>query len=230
MDTLAPWLGATLTLCILSFLYRDNPLYKLAEHVFVGISAGYYVALEYQETIRPNLWNAVVHDAHYWRLGSLVLSVLMFSRFTPRISWLSRWPIAFVVGMYAGINVIAFGSGDLVIQLESTMLDFLHGGTLGVSNLLLVVGLATSLLYFYFSREHRGALGVASRVGIWFLMVSFGASFGYTVMSRMSLAIGRARELMLHPAITLILIAVITAALAAWARSRRGASEEGTTG
>ena len=227
MDTLAVWLVTALTLCILSFLYRDNPLYKLAEHVFVGISAGYYVALEYQETIRPNLWNAVMHDGNYWRLGSLVLSVLMFSRFFSRIGWLSRWPIGFVVGMYAGINVIAFGSGDLVIQLESTMLDFLHGGTLGVSNLLLVVGLATSLMYFYFSREHRGVLGVASRVGVWFLMVSFGASFGYTVMSRMSLAIGRARELMLHPASSLALAAAVTGALIVWARSRRGEPEEG---
>lgn len=230
MPMLQVWIAVALTLCILSFLYRDNPLYKLAEHIFVGISAGYYVALAYQETIRPNLWNAVAQDQQWWRLGSLVLSVLMFSRFSPRIGWLSRWPIAFVVGMYAGINVIAFGSGDLVIQLEATMLDVWHGGTRSISNVLLVVGLATSLLYFYFSREHRGALGVASRVGIWFLMVSFGASFGYTVMSRMSLAIGRARDLMAHPAISTVLIALIAGILYAWARGRRGPSEEGTAG
>jgi hypothetical protein len=228
MEHLAVWLSAGLTICILSFLYRDNPLYKLAEHVFVGISAGYYVALAYQETIRPNLWNAVVHDGHWVRLGALALSVLMFSRFVPRIGWLSRWPIAFVVGMYAGINVIAFGSGDLVIQLESTMVDVLHGGARAVSNLLLVVGLGTSLLYFYFSREHRGALGAASRVGIGFLMVSFGASFGYTVMSRVSLAIGRARELMAHPVVAVSLIAVAAAALVVWTRAR--GREEGSTG
>ncbi|MFN8176504.1 MAG: hypothetical protein U0167_01110 [bacterium] len=228
MGLLQVWISAALTLFILSFLYRDNPLYKLAEHVFVGISAGYYFALEFQETIRPNLWNPVVHDAHWVRLGALVLSLLMFSRFFGRISWLSRWPIAFVVGMYAGINVIAFGSGDLVIQLEATMLDFLHGGLLGVSNLLLVVGLATSLLYFYFSREHRGALGVASRVGVWFLMVSFGASFGYTVMSRVSLAIGRARYLMGHPFVSTLLVVGVAAALFAWARSRGRGPEQGS--
>jgi hypothetical protein len=228
MDLLHVWVSAALTLFILSFLYRDNPLYKLAEHIFVGISAGYYFALEMQATIRPNLWNPVVHEGNWVRLGSLVLSLLMFSRFVPRFSWLSRLPIAFVVGMYAGINVIAFGSGDLVIQLEATMVDFLHGGLGAVSNLLLVVGLATSLLYFYFSREHRGALGVASRVGVWFLMVAFGASFGYTVMSRVSLAIGRARFLMERPVIAVVLIAMVTLALIAWARTRRDAPEEGT--
>jgi hypothetical protein len=226
MELLQTWISLALTLFILSFLYRDNPLYKLAEHVFVGISAGYYVAQAYQETIVPNLWNAVVHEGNAWRLGALVLSLLMFSRFTPRFAWLSRWPIAFVVGMYAGINVIAFGSGDLIIQLEATMLDFLHGGGGGVSNLLLVVGLASSLLYFYFSSEHRGALGVVSRVGIWFLMVSFGASFGYTVMSRVSLAIGRTRDLLDHGAIAAALLAAVGAALVAWSRGRARAARD----
>ncbi len=216
------WISTALTLFILSFLYKDNPLYKLAEHLFVGISAGYYIALAYQETIVTNLWNPVIHEGHWVRAGAFVLSLLMFTRFVPRVTWLSRLPLGFVVGMYAGINVIAFGSGDLIIQLESTMLDFLHGGWGGVSNFLLVLGLACSLLYFYFSREPRGALGVASRVGIGFLMVSFGASFGYTVMSRISLAIGRSRELMSTPAATAVLILGVTVFLVIWARRTAG--------
>ncbi|GJM44913.1 MAG: hypothetical protein DHS20C21_17550 [Gemmatimonadota bacterium] len=220
------WISYALTLFILSFLYKDNPLYKLAEHLFVGISAGYYIALAYQETIRPNLWEAVVTDGHYWRIGAFLLSILMFTRYAPKVAWLSRWPLAFVVGMYAGINVIAFGSGDLIIQLQSTMLDFLHGGMGAISNLLLIVGLASSLLYFYFSREHTGALGVVSRIGVWFLMVSFGASFGYTVMSRISLAIGRTRDLMLHPLVTAALIVAVTVGLFVWSRRGGGADQE----
>ena len=228
MEMLKIWIAIALTLCILSFLYRDNPFYKLAEHIFVGVSAGYYVAQAYQETLRPNLWDAVVHQHVWMRLGALILGILMFSRFFPRVAWLSRWPIAFVVGLYAGINVIAYGSGDLVIQLESTMLDFAHGGWRGVNNLLLVIGLATSLMYFYFSREHTGVHRVASRVGVWFLMIAFGASFGYTVMSRISLAIGRSRELMSHPSATLTLMIALAAALVVWARRRP--REEGESG
>lgn len=226
MEALQVWLVLALTLCIFSFLYRDNPLYKLAEHLFVGVSAGYYVAQAYQETIIPNLVIPVTREGNLFRLGALVLSVLMFSRFVPRVSWLSRWPIAFVVGTYAGINVIAFGSGDLIIQLEATMLDVFGGGAQGVANLLLVVGLASSLMYFYFSREHRGALGAVSRVGVWFLMVSFGASFGYTVMSRVSLAIGRTRDLLAHPAISGILVVAVVAFLVLWARTRRDGDDE----
>ena len=57
--------------------------------------------------------------------------------------------------------------------------------------IVLTVGLMTSLLFFFFSREHRGALGVASKTGMYFLMIGFGAGYGYTVMSRISLLIGR---------------------------------------
>jgi hypothetical protein len=226
MDALQLWISSALTLFILSFLWKDNPLYKLAEHLFVGISAGYYIALAWQETIKPNLVEEVARG-NWWRLGAALLGVLMFTRFVPRLAWLSRWPLAFVVGMYAGINVIAFASGDLIIQLQATMLDFLGGGWGGVSNLLLVAGLACSLLYFYFSREHRGALGVVSRIGIFFLMVSFGASFGYTVMSRMSLAIGRTRELMVQPWVTALLLLGVAAFLFVWGRRvGRAAAED----
>jgi hypothetical protein len=63
------------------------------------------------------------------------------------------------------------------------------GATIG--NLLLVAGLVCTLIFFFFSKEHKGALGGTARVGIYFLMVSFGASYGYTVMARVSLLIGR---------------------------------------
>ncbi len=54
-----------------------------------------------------------------------------------------------------------------------------------------MLGAITSIFYFYFSREHRGGLGILSKIGITFIMVAFGASFGYTIMARVSLLIGR---------------------------------------
>jgi hypothetical protein len=56
---------------------------------------------------------------------------------------------------------------------------------------LIIVGVIATLSYFYFSKEHKGVLGVAAKIGIWFMMIAFGASFGYTVMARISLLIGR---------------------------------------
>ncbi len=68
-------------------------------------------------------------------------------------------------------------------------MDVLFAAYLG--NLVLIVGTLTGLVYFYFSKEHKGVLGGAAKIGIYFLMITFGACFGYTVMSRMSLLIGR---------------------------------------
>jgi len=51
----------------------------------------------------------------------------------------------------------------------------------------IVVSVLSSLTYFYFSVEHKGWVGRISRVGIWVLMISFGASFALTVMGRITL-------------------------------------------
>jgi hypothetical protein len=51
------------------------------------------------------------------------------------------------------------------------------------------------LFYFFFSIEHSGPGKVVARTGIVFLMIAFGAAFGYTVMARMSLLIGRLTDL-----------------------------------
>jgi hypothetical protein len=137
------------------------------------------------------------------------LGILLFTRFSARLTWLSRWSIAAMVGSYAGLAMIGALQGDLVAQIQANMIPFFAPGSiarlgaggnadqvvfalLGVlSNPLIILGLISTLVYFFFSREHTGSLGVVSKVGVWFLMISFGASFGYTVMSRVSLLIGR---------------------------------------
>ena len=47
------------------------------------------------------------------------------------------------------------------------------------------------LVYFFFSVEHKGAVGKTARVGIWYLMITFGAAFGFTVMGRIALLAAR---------------------------------------
>src|SRR5262249_39650711 len=55
-----------------------------------------------------------------------------------------------------------------------------------LSNVLLLAGLLSSLLYFYFSLAHKGPIGRVSRFGVWVLMIGFGASVGYTVQVRIA--------------------------------------------
>jgi hypothetical protein len=60
-----------------------------------------------------------------------------------------------------------------------------------IVGIVILIGVVCTISYFFFSREHTGALRVSSRIGIWFVMIGFGASFGYTVMARVSLLMGR---------------------------------------
>ena len=84
-------------------------------------------------------------------------------------------------------------------QVASTMRDVLSinpdSGAIiwsdTIGSLIIVIGVVTGLIYFFFSKEHKGLFGKSAKVGVWFLMITFGAHFGYTVMSRMSLLIGR---------------------------------------
>lgn len=191
-ETIGIWLGAFLTLCIFSFLYKDNPFYKLAEHLFVGISAGYWATLEYHNVFRPNLWDPLTQEGRLLLLVPFAFGILLFSRFTKKFSWLSRWPMALIIGIYAGITIVGYGSGDLILQIQANLLPlWTDNWFTSLNNILLTVGVITGLIYFFFSKEHKGAFGGVAKIGIWFLMISFGASFGYTVMSRMSLLIGR---------------------------------------
>jgi len=191
MELIGTWLAAGLTLFIFSFLYRDNPFYKFAEHLYVGISAGYWVSLQYHNVFRPNLWDPLMRG-DLTLLIPFALGVLLFTRFTKKFFWLSRWALALIIGIFAGIAIIGYGTGDLIRQVHANILPLWTGDWLGsFNNFLLIFGVLTALIYFFFSKEHKGAVGAGAKIGIWFLMISFGASFGYTVMSRMSLLIGR---------------------------------------
>ena len=209
---LSVWVAAILTLFIFSFLYRDNPLYRFAEHLFVGVSAGYYVVLNFWTVIVPNLWDPLVkgfagqgvdatrHGLFAAELGDYrgflvvpgILGVLLFTRLLPRGGWLARWSLALIIGVYAGLKTTGFAQGDFVAQVQGSLVPLVTPSAYDTfRNIVMTIGLVTALLFFFYSREHKGALGVASRLGIFFLMVSFGASYGYTVMSRVSLLIGR---------------------------------------
>ena len=192
------WIIAFFTLALFSFLYKDNPVYKLAEHIFAGLSAGYYVGLIWDTVIITQLWNPMINDGKYWLIIPGILGILMFARFWPKYSWISRVSLAFVMGTIAGVFIISQLHGLVLPQMQATMLPLAGSGDgfgSAMLAILVVVGVISTLIYFYFSKEHKGILGATAKVGIWFIMIAFGAHFGYTVMGRVSLLIGRVQFL-----------------------------------
>lgn len=224
--TAGVWIGALLTLAVLSFLWRDNPVYKFAEAVVVGVSAGYWMIVSVWDTLVPKLVGPLApgltastlmpaFDAGSigklevaGALISLALGILLLCRLSSKAGWLGIFPLAFIVGTFAGLKFVEVVNADLVAQVATMaqpliVVQHLPGdpataaidwpATVGssLSAILVFVGVLSVLAYFFFSAEHKGALGRTAKVGIWYLMITFGASFGFTVMGRIALLAAR---------------------------------------
>jgi len=195
------WIGAILTLAIFSFLYRDNPLYKTAEHIFVGVANGYAVTFYWHRILWPVLFQPLFRG-RLVLIIFLILGMLYFTRVIPKVSWLVRIPIGITIGYYTGLAIPAGIEGGIVKQIQGTILtpanfSRWHAGTWGVLwSVILFLGVLCVVSYFYFSREQKGVLKVSSRIGTIFIMTGFGAAFGYTIMGRISLLIGRLQFLL----------------------------------
>ena len=63
MHVFGIWLAAFFTLSIFSFLYKDNPFYKFAEQVFVGLSAAYWLVYIIYSIMVPNLFAKLMISA-----------------------------------------------------------------------------------------------------------------------------------------------------------------------
>ena len=271
-EILGAWLVVLLSLCIFSYLYNDNPFYKAAEHLFIGVSAGYWASLFFWTQIQPNLfgrlwpsrivmddgsilksiWYAIyeilnfittgfgVLDRNIFPEGGIgeremqlsyvipfILGIFMLLRLVPKFGYLARWAIAYIVGMTAGLRFYSFLNSNVRMQIQASAIDFTADWVGIINALILFIGTLTGLIYFFFSKEHKGTIGTLSKIGIYFLMIKFGASFGFAVMGRISLLIGRMNDLKdystheYYYATPIILIAMIIC-LAIWAFMDKG--------
>ena len=302
VDVLGFWLGIFLSLAILSFLYKDNPFYKAAEHLFVGVSIGYIVVVQSGQLVQLASGDGYLAT----KIIAWVLIVAMLTKaVSKRWAWVGRYPLAMIVALYAGLQVTAVAQSELGSQIKRAGADLgsekvdlntasveqltsLPGFTLAIadvlaaerkskpftsvgdavtrpsltaeqrellaeqrgslvgldaiaaaapsktnwfrvfSNVLLLLGTLTTLLYFYFSLAQRGIVGKTARFGVWVMMIGFGASFGFTVQGRIALAIGRALDIdgtfmakedaaQIHgPLVAIISAAIIIVGLIAW--------------
>ncbi|MEE9199994.1 MAG: hypothetical protein V3V45_00970 [Candidatus Brocadiales bacterium] len=200
-DSFGIVIAAGLTLIMYSFLYKDNPAFKIGENLYVGVALGYTVIITWFNALKPDIYEPFfvplftgTARPEYLVVVPVILGIFMVLRISTRLAWLSRWSFAFVVGLGAGLTIPNYIHTFILRQIEPSMRPLFGGNETvfaSVNGIFILVGVVTVLLYFFFSIEHKGPVGVASKIGIYFLMVSFGASFGYTVMGRMSLLIGR---------------------------------------
>lgn len=243
------WVAAFFTLAVFSFLYKDNPLYRFAEHVMVGVAGGYILVLQWYTVAKPDLINPLL-DGKFLVLIPGALCIFMLLRVWKKAEHLSRMAIAFMVGIGAGAQIPGLTQARILTQIKgSASVRFYtpdpkkcvvkagkkvcatgltcnknnhcvkpcakagqcgakavcrDGGCYAkgkswhqiIGQVVMLAATICGLIYFYFSKAHTGVFGVAAKFGIWMLMIGFGASFGYTVMARISLFIGRVQFLL----------------------------------
>lgn len=185
-DPWGVWTAAFMTVAVLSYLYRENSLWRAVEHLYVGLAAGYGVGYVWHNFLRPVLLEALWANGQWSYLFPLSLGFLVYLRYLPRYAWLARIPLAIWVGYGAGY-ILAYAPRTLVEQVAGSFLPLKS-----LDNVLVVAALLGSLAYFFFTlpRQHP-VLRWASAVGRWSILVALGASFGSAVLYRYNILFGR---------------------------------------
>jgi len=212
---LGVWIGALLTLMVFSYLLGDNPLFRLSQHLLVGIAVAYGAIVAYHQVLLPFLMTPLREDAaaNLYLGIPLVLGLLLLTKVTPSFSFLGNVSVAFMLGVGAGLAMGGALVGTMVPQVKATFLslyptDYGEGakGLVGAaSSLVIVVGTVATLLSFQFTERDgtdRGARAINGffrgmrKLGRLFLLIAFGAIFGNGILTTLTLLIARLQFLL----------------------------------
>lgn len=203
LDVAGLVLGAVLTLLIFSYLLGDNPLYRLALHLFVGALVGYSFGIVLREVLLKITLGQL--QSYPILLVPLVMGLwLFFFKSIPRLAYVGNFVLAFLIGVGTAVALSGALLGVIIPQIEATgrALSFPSPAPfrLGLlDGLLVVVGTVCTLMAFNFTaRKQQGLAGAWARlvrvmtgIGRVFLLFAFGVSFAGALTTSLSIFIGR---------------------------------------
>ena len=89
-DAIGLWLGAICVLAIFSILYRENPVFRFFEHLYIGLGAGFLVYITWTETLLPKWWVRLVPERNWHWILAPVAGSLFYFIYSRRLVWLAR--------------------------------------------------------------------------------------------------------------------------------------------
>ncbi len=180
------WVGALATLAVFSFLYQDNPAWKVTEHAYVGLTAAYTIGQQFHNFIKPTVMDRIIGDGYWSYVIPALIGLAIYTRYSASLNWVSRYPLSLWVGYGAGM-VLAYRPAVLFGQITGTFRVFD-----GADNILFWICCVTTLMYFFFtiSRENP-VVNYGASIGRWAIMVALGTAFGNTAIYRFNLLLQR---------------------------------------
>jgi|CZCB01.1.fsa_nt_gi hypothetical protein len=181
--------AALFTIATLSSVFaKKNPAFEVAQPIFLGVAAGHAFVVNV-EIIRSG---AASISQDWTALIPVVLGALVLTRLVPKWSHLSRVSLAIIGATGAALGLRGALQAEILDQVKATLVSLTN-----LDNIILVVGVISTLAYFLFSKKvagpltGHGPLRYIPEVGKIVMMIAFGASFGNSTMGRLSLLIGR---------------------------------------
>lgn len=208
-------IGFLFTVLILSYLWGDNFLFRAAVYVFVGIAAGYAVAIASRLVIWPLLVQPFASGAAFSdpviaarSIVPLLGSALLLTKIAPRLSALGQLPMAYLVGVGAAVAIGGALLGTLIPQSNATILAFdMRAAAVRGSNLLsallnggvILLGVVGVLAYFHFGARRKADGAVRRNVFIeglaWigriYIAITFGLLFAGVYMAALTALVER---------------------------------------
>ncbi len=162
VDFVTGALAFLLTLMILSYLIGDNPVFRIATYVFIGVSAGYVAAVAFWQVLWPDLVVPLRTGTAMQRVElalPLVLAGLLLMKAWPALGRLGMPAMGLLVGAAAAAAIGGAVVGTILPQVQATIQPFsltsLSALDALVNGIVILVGVVATLVYFHFGAKAR---------------------------------------------------------------------------
>jgi len=175
------WIGAILTIGIISQFWKMNAWAKTGFYTIMSIELGNLTMNSFKNISDIGISPLLTGD--FLLLIPLIIGALGFSKYVPGITWLTRFPSSWMIGIGLGITMLAGIKTDIVGQLLAAI-PVISGNLLTVFNgIVTLVAIMTVLTYFIFTRVKRSPIeSILAKIGRYFLMVCLSLSLtGYSM-------------------------------------------------
>jgi len=210
IELISALVGFILTLMVFSYLIGDNPLFRIAVYLFIGVASGYAATVVVYYVLLPRLSFFQTNDLNRLILTTIIpllLGVTLLAKLSPRISWIGNFAMAVLVGVGAAVAIGGALLGTVMPQVGAAISAFdvsgAGGGLAAASKLfqgvVVLAGTVFTLASFHFSTG-RAADGTPKRnsmiewiawVGRIFIAITLGVLFAGVYVSALTAMIER---------------------------------------